>query len=102
SIASTRASRPWRAARWFAPSWCSREACAMERPTRHPPLQPGWIDSPHLGLDLGSFALESGETIRDFRVSYVVHGLPSEAAAAPGALAGRAVALALCAVASSH
>jgi homoserine O-acetyltransferase/O-succinyltransferase len=40
----------------------------------HPPLQPGWIDAPHQRLELGDFALESGETIRDFELSYVVHG----------------------------
>ncbi len=74
----------------------------MERSPRHPPLQPGWIDLPHLTLALGDFPLESGESIRDFRLSYVVHGLPPEAAATRGALAGRPVALALCAVASTH
>ena len=40
----------------------------------HPPLQPGWIDAPHQSLPLGDFLLESGETIRDFTLSYVVHG----------------------------
>lgn len=40
----------------------------------HPPLQPGWIDSPHLGLSLGNFQLESGEAICDFYLSYVLHG----------------------------
>ena len=40
----------------------------------HPPLQPGWIDTPHQHLELGDFRLESGETIRDFSLSYVVHG----------------------------
>ena len=43
-------------------------------PDRHPPLQPGWIDRPHEHLALGDFALESGEVIRDFSLSYVVHG----------------------------
>jgi homoserine O-acetyltransferase len=40
----------------------------------HPPMQPGWIDCPHLIADLGDLGLESGETIRDFRQSYVTHG----------------------------
>jgi homoserine O-acetyltransferase/O-succinyltransferase len=40
----------------------------------HPPLQPGWVDAPHQCLELGDFPLESGETIRDFVLSYVVHG----------------------------
>ena len=44
---------------------------------RHPPLQPGWIDAPHQRLELGDFRLESGETIRDFILSYVVHGTPN-------------------------
>ncbi len=74
----------------------------MERSPGHPPLQPGWIDSPHLALALGDFPLESGETIRDFRLSYVAHGLPPGLATRRGALAGRPVALALCAIASTH
>lgn len=40
----------------------------------HPPLQPGWIDAPHQQLALGDFGLESGAAIRDFALSYVVHG----------------------------
>jgi len=40
----------------------------------HPPLQPGWIDAPHQSLALGDFRLENGEAIRDFTLSYVVHG----------------------------
>lgn len=74
----------------------------MEQSGRHPPLQPGWIESPHLTLALGDFPLESGETIRDFHLSYVVHGVAPEAAAGPGSLAGRPVALALCAIGSTH
>jgi homoserine O-acetyltransferase len=46
---------------------------------RHPELQPGWIDRPHQELRLGDFALESGEAIRDFDISYVTHGAPSAA-----------------------
>ncbi len=40
----------------------------------HPPLQAGWIDRPHQLFVPGDFALESGAVIRDFRLSYVVHG----------------------------
>lgn len=40
----------------------------------HPPLQEGWIDRPHQTCAMGDFALESGAVIRDFRLSYVVHG----------------------------
>lgn len=46
----------------------------MAEDYRHPPLQPGWIDRPHQRLRLGDFRLESGEIIRDFALSYVVHG----------------------------
>ena len=41
---------------------------------RHPDLQPGWIDRPHQTLALGELLLESGEAIRDFEISYVMHG----------------------------
>jgi homoserine O-acetyltransferase len=41
---------------------------------RHPPLQPGWIDSAHQRMQLGDLPLESGEAIRDFDISYVTHG----------------------------
>lgn len=41
---------------------------------RHPPLAPGWIDRPHLAFEAGDLALESGETLRECRVSYVMHG----------------------------
>src|SRR4051812_17867006 len=41
---------------------------------RHPVLQPGWIDRPHQTLTLEQLPLESGEAIRDFEISYVVHG----------------------------
>ena len=40
----------------------------------HPPLQAGWIDRPHLIHRPGDFVLECGEAIRDFELSYVVHG----------------------------
>jgi homoserine O-acetyltransferase len=45
-----------------------------ERRWQHPPLQLGWIDSPHRTLALGDLPLESGEIIRDFSISYVTHG----------------------------
>ena len=41
---------------------------------RHPPMQTGWIDRPHLSAELGDLALESGESIRNYRQSYVTHG----------------------------
>jgi len=40
----------------------------------HPPMQPEWIDSPHLIAQLGDLELESDETIRNYRQSYVTHG----------------------------
>ena len=40
----------------------------------HPPLGPDQIDAPHQRADLGDLALESGEVIREYRQSYVVHG----------------------------
>jgi homoserine O-acetyltransferase/O-succinyltransferase len=43
----------------------------------HPELQAGWIDRPHQTLALGELPLESGEAIRDFEISYVVHGTRS-------------------------
>ena len=62
--------------------------------SRHPPLAPGWIDRPHLRLDLGDVALESGEVLRDAFVSYVVHGDPAR-------LRDSAI-LALTAIGSTH
>jgi homoserine O-acetyltransferase len=44
---------------------------------RHPELQPGWIDRPHQTPALGELPLGSGEAIRDFEISYVVHGTRS-------------------------
>ncbi|MFO1318048.1 MAG: alpha/beta fold hydrolase [Burkholderiales bacterium] len=41
---------------------------------RHPPLASDHIDAPHLSAALGDLRLESGESIRDYRQSYVVHG----------------------------
>jgi homoserine O-acetyltransferase len=41
---------------------------------KHPPMQPGWIDSPHRLAELGELRLESGEAIRDYVHSYVTHG----------------------------
>jgi homoserine O-acetyltransferase/O-succinyltransferase len=45
-----------------------------ERALPHSPLRPGMIDVPHRRAALGDYALESGETIRDFELSYVTHG----------------------------
>jgi homoserine O-acetyltransferase len=61
---------------------------------RHPPLAPGWIDRPHLRLELGDMALESGEVLRDAFVSYVLHGNPARLR--DGAI------LALSAIGSTH
>jgi len=61
---------------------------------RHPPMQAGWRDCPHQRFTPGDFRLESGELIRDFELSYVVHGQLD-----PGATN---VVLALPAIASSH
>ena len=60
----------------------------------HPPLAQGWIDQPHQTLALGDFRLESGESIRDCRLSYVVHGQIDANASN--------VVLALSAIASTH
>jgi len=46
---------------------------------RHPELQHGWIDRPHQKIGLGDLALESGEVIPDFEISYVTHGVLSPA-----------------------
>ncbi|MEO6897669.1 MAG: alpha/beta fold hydrolase, partial [Caldimonas sp.] len=40
----------------------------------HPPLAPGHVDAPHRTFALGDLRLESGETIADYRQSFVVHG----------------------------
>ena len=40
----------------------------------HPPLGPDHIDAPHREAALGALALESGESILDYRQSYVTHG----------------------------
>lgn len=40
----------------------------------HPPLAPDQLDAPHCVAELGDLALESGETLRGFRQSYVTHG----------------------------
>ena len=60
----------------------------------HPPLQAGWIDRPHQIFRPGDFALESGAVIRDFELSYVVHGEINAA--------GSNVVLALSAISSTH
>ena len=40
----------------------------------HPPMRSGMIDVPHQIAALGELPLESGDAIRDFRLSYVTHG----------------------------
>lgn len=42
--------------------------------TRHPPLAADHIDVPHREWLLGDLLLESGETIADYRQSFVTHG----------------------------
>lgn len=41
---------------------------------RHPPSQDGWIERAHQAAELGDLQLESGEVIRDYCQSYVMHG----------------------------
>ena len=59
----------------------------------HPPLQPGWIDRPHLSMSLGDIPTEMGGCIRDAFVSYVIHG---------DLQSGRPVVLCPSAIASTH
>jgi homoserine O-acetyltransferase len=40
----------------------------------HPPMRPDWIEAAHHRWHAGDLALESGEAIRDFELSYVTHG----------------------------
>lgn len=61
---------------------------------RHPPMQDGWIDSPHRCAEFGKFLLESGECIDDLQVSYVVHGDLEDKS--------KPVVLGLCAIGSTH
>ena len=68
-------------------------------PGRHPPLQPGWVDAPHHHVSLGDFRLESGESIQDCHVTYVVHG-PQRGPGLPAA--DVPVVLALSAIGSHH
>jgi len=42
--------------------------------SRHPPLQAGWLEAPHHRIDFGDFPLENGTVIRDFSLSFAVHG----------------------------
>jgi len=41
---------------------------------RHPPMRPGMIEASHQRWAGGELALECGESIRDFQLSYVTHG----------------------------
>ena len=45
----------------------------------HPPLAPDHVDAPHRVFAIGALALESGETIADYRQSFVVHGALNDA-----------------------
>lgn len=60
----------------------------------HPSLQAGWIDAPHLQIRLGDFTLGSGEVIKNFSVSFAVHGDLGDTT--------KPVAIALCAIGSIH
>jgi homoserine O-acetyltransferase len=42
--------------------------------TRHPPLEPGWIDRPHREASIGDLPLEAGGLLRDCRLVWVEHG----------------------------
>ena len=42
-------------------------------------MKPGMIEAPHRRWAAGDLALESGEVIRDFELSYVTHGKLNEA-----------------------
>ena len=61
---------------------------------RHPPLAPGWIDRPHLRVDIGDLPLESGAVLQDAFVTAVVHG--------DEARRGTAAILGLTAIGSTH
>ncbi|MDQ6680504.1 MAG: alpha/beta fold hydrolase [Pseudomonadota bacterium] len=61
---------------------------------RHPPLAPGWIDRPHLRVDIGDLPLESGAVLHDTFVTTVVHGQPARP--------GTAAILGLTAIGSTH
>lgn len=60
----------------------------------HPPLQTGWIDAQHFQLALGDFTLESGDVIKNFSISFAVHGDLNDAT--------KPVVIALCAIGSIH
>jgi homoserine O-acetyltransferase len=64
------------------------------QPLRHPPFQLGWVDAPHYSVSLGDFPLDSGGVIEDFSISFAVHG-DSRDDRLP-------IALALCAIGSTH
>ncbi|WP_176053173.1 alpha/beta fold hydrolase [Paraburkholderia caribensis] len=57
-------------------------------------MQPGWIDASHRSALLGHLLLESGDTIEDLYVSYVVHGDLDDRS--------KPVVLGLCAIGSTH
>jgi homoserine O-acetyltransferase len=49
-----------------------------ELSSRHPFMRAGMLQAPHRRASLGDLRLESGETIRDFQLSYVTHGALNE------------------------
>jgi homoserine O-acetyltransferase len=57
-------------------------------------MQSGWIDAPHGRLHLPRLALESGEVIEDFELSYALHGDMHDRSVP--------VVVALCAIGSTH
>lgn len=61
---------------------------------RHPPLQTDWVDAPHYSVNLGDFSVDSGGVIEDFSISFAVHGNPYDDQLP--------IALALCAIGSTH
>lgn len=61
---------------------------------RHPPLAPGWIDSPHHERSIGDLPLASGETLKNCRLVWVEHGERNAR--------GDNTILALCAIGSAH
>jgi homoserine acetyltransferase len=53
-------------------------------------MQDGWIEAPHHLLNFGDFALESGEVVEDFVISFAIHGDPADQRF-PVALSSRAI-----------
>jgi homoserine O-acetyltransferase/O-succinyltransferase len=47
----------------------------MRDKSKHPPMQPGWIERPHQRAELGDLELENGAKIERYVQSYVTHGM---------------------------